>query len=171
MKKSISIVCILLVILIGFTLDTQAEQGNNGQNIPSFDNAYMDKKYGAYNEKDALARENDYDLQRRRSMKRIDNIKATGEAQSDLKQAQWNQRQLDKGNDPKEGGGIGLTGVNTGPARARRVMGTGSASADEWVSGYTKKNGTYVEGYYRNSPDSYKYNNRGSQTNGGSQRD
>ena len=51
------------------------------------------------------------------------------------------------------------------------VMGSGSAFAGKWVNGYTKKDGTYVQGYYRSSPDSYRYNNRGSQTYGGSQRD
>ena len=43
--------------------------------------------------------------------------------------------------------------------------------ADKWVNGYMKKDGTYVQGYYRSSPDSYRWNNRGSQTYGGSQRD
>tara|TARA_B100001057_G_scaffold18193_1_gene16799 strand:- start:637 stop:876 length:240 start_codon:yes stop_codon:yes gene_type:complete len=31
--------------------------------------------------------------------------------------------------------------------------------ADTWVNGYTKSNGTYVQGHYRSSPDSYKNNN------------
>ena len=51
------------------------------------------------------------------------------------------------------------------------VIGASTASADQWVNGYTKKDGTYVQGYYRSSPDSYRYNNRGSQSRGGSQRD
>lgn len=33
------------------------------------------------------------------------------------------------------------------------------ASADEYVHGYTKKDGTYVEPYYRSSPDSTRDNN------------
>ena len=31
--------------------------------------------------------------------------------------------------------------------------------ADTWVNGYYKSNGTYVQGHYRSSPDSYKNNN------------
>ena len=50
-------------------------------------------------------------------------------------------------------------------------VGASSAFADKWVNGYTKKDGTYVQGYYRSSPDAYRYNNRSSQTYGGSQRD
>lgn len=45
------------------------------------------------------------------------------------------------------------------------------AFADKWVNGYYKKDGTYVQGHYRSSPDSYRYNNRSSQSRGGSQRD
>lgn len=45
------------------------------------------------------------------------------------------------------------------------------ASADKWVNGYTKKDGTYVQGHMKSSPDSNRYNNKSSQTNGGSQRD
>jgi len=33
------------------------------------------------------------------------------------------------------------------------------ASADEYVHGYTKKDGTYVEPYYRSSPDNIRDNN------------
>lgn len=47
----------------------------------------------------------------------------------------------------------------------------GEASADKWVNGYTKKDGSYVQGHYKSSPDSYRYNNNGSQSNGGGQRD
>jgi|GEM_PF-761450 hypothetical protein len=47
----------------------------------------------------------------------------------------------------------------------------GHSSADQWVNGYSKSDGTYVQGHYRSSPDSYRYNNRNSQSNGGSQRD
>ena len=39
------------------------------------------------------------------------------------------------------------------------------------VKGYTRSDGTYVQGYIRSSPDSNRYNNYGSQTNGGSKRD
>ena len=31
--------------------------------------------------------------------------------------------------------------------------------ADTWVNGYYKSNGTYVQGHYRSSPDSYRNNN------------
>ena len=52
------------------------------------------------------------------------------------------------------------------------VLGTSFSYAfAENVNGYTKKNGTYVQGYEKTSPDSYRYNNYGSQSNGGSQRD
>ena len=47
----------------------------------------------------------------------------------------------------------------------------GTAYCDTYVKGYTKKNGTYVQGYTRSDPDKYIYNNKNSQTNGGSQRD
>lgn len=47
---------------------------------------------------------------------------------------------------------------------------TGVASAD-CVSGYTRANGTYVQGYCRSSPNSSRYDNYGSQSMGGSQRD
>lgn len=45
------------------------------------------------------------------------------------------------------------------------------AFADKSVKGYTRSDGTYVQGYTRSSPDSNRYNNNGSQTNGGSKRD
>lgn len=32
------------------------------------------------------------------------------------------------------------------------------ASADKWVKGYVKKDGTYVQGHMKSSPDSYRYN-------------
>jgi len=38
--------------------------------------------------------------------------------------------------------------------------------ADTWVNGYTKKNGTYVQGHYRSSPNSTRndnYTTRGNQ--------
>ncbi len=34
-----------------------------------------------------------------------------------------------------------------------------SVFADTWVNGYYKSNGTYVQGHYRSSPDSFKNNN------------
>ena len=43
--------------------------------------------------------------------------------------------------------------------------------ADTYVQGYIRKDGTYVPGHYRSSPDQYRYNNRGSQSLGGTQRD
>ena len=41
----------------------------------------------------------------------------------------------------------------------------GSVFADQWVNGYTKKNGTYVQGYMRSSPNSLKYDNFSSKGN------
>lgn len=35
----------------------------------------------------------------------------------------------------------------------------------EWVRGYTRKDGTYVQPYQRSSPDNYKWNNYGPSTN------
>jgi hypothetical protein len=46
-----------------------------------------------------------------------------------------------------------------------------NASADKYVGGYTKKDGSYVQGHYKSDSDSYRYNNKDSQSNGGSQRD
>ncbi len=37
--------------------------------------------------------------------------------------------------------------------------------------GYIKKNGTYVAPHYKSNPDGRRYNNYGSRTNGGKQRD
>ena len=39
------------------------------------------------------------------------------------------------------------------------------------VKGYTKKDGTYVAPHEASNPNSYRYDNRSSQTNGGSKRD
>lgn len=36
---------------------------------------------------------------------------------------------------------------------------SGSALADDYVNGYYKQNGTYVQGHMRSSPDSYRSNN------------
>ena len=46
-----------------------------------------------------------------------------------------------------------------------------AALADRWVNGYTKKDGTYVQGYQKTNSDNYRYNNYSSQTNGNSKRD
>lgn len=39
------------------------------------------------------------------------------------------------------------------------------AAADQYVQGHMRSDGTYVQGYMRSSPDSYKFNNYGSQGN------
>jgi hypothetical protein len=39
------------------------------------------------------------------------------------------------------------------------------------VHSHYDRKGNYHQGYDRSSPDQYRYNNRGSQTNGGHQRD
>ena len=46
-----------------------------------------------------------------------------------------------------------------------------TAQADTFVNGYVRKDGSYVAPHMRSSPDSNRYNNHGSQTFGGSQRD
>lgn len=48
---------------------------------------------------------------------------------------------------------------------------SGAVLADKYVNGYTRKDGTYVQGHTKSSPDEYRYNNKNSQTYGGSQRD
>jgi hypothetical protein len=40
-----------------------------------------------------------------------------------------------------------------------------TAHADEYVQGHVRADGTYVQGYYRSSPDSHKFNNYGSEGN------
>jgi hypothetical protein len=47
----------------------------------------------------------------------------------------------------------------------------GSVFANSYVRGHTRSDGTYVQGYTRSSPDQYRSNNLGSESNGGSQRD
>lgn len=37
--------------------------------------------------------------------------------------------------------------------------------SDQWVNGYTRQNGTHVDGYHRTSPDSNPYNNYSSPGN------
>ena len=39
------------------------------------------------------------------------------------------------------------------------------------VKGHFRKDGTYIQGHTRSSPDKFRYNNKGSQTYGGNQRD
>lgn len=51
------------------------------------------------------------------------------------------------------------------------IIASSSASAGKYVSGYTKKDGTYVQGHYKSEPDQYRYNNLQSQTYGGKKRD
>ncbi|MDP2787016.1 MAG: hypothetical protein Q8O79_02935 [Pseudomonadota bacterium] len=51
------------------------------------------------------------------------------------------------------------------------VLVSGTVLADQYVKGYTKKDGTYVQGHTKSEPDQYRSNNRGSQSMGGSQRD
>ena len=46
-----------------------------------------------------------------------------------------------------------------------------NTSAETHVKGYTRSDGTYVQPHTRSNPDSYRYNNRSSQSNGGNQRD
>lgn len=46
-----------------------------------------------------------------------------------------------------------------------------AALAGQYVRGYHKKDGTYVQGHTKSSPDEYRYNNKGSQSYGGNQRD
>jgi hypothetical protein len=47
----------------------------------------------------------------------------------------------------------------------------GAAVAQTYVPGHTRNDGTYVQGHMRAAPDANRYNNQGSQTNGGRQRD
>lgn len=46
-----------------------------------------------------------------------------------------------------------------------------TAALADWQNGYTRKDGTYVPGHIKSAPDQHRYNNYGSQSNGGSQRD
>ena len=45
------------------------------------------------------------------------------------------------------------------------------ALAGDYVNGYTRRDGTYVQGHSKTSPDAYRFNNQNSRTNGGTQRD
>lgn len=42
------------------------------------------------------------------------------------------------------------------------VVGLANIASAEWVNGYTRKNGTYVQGYERSDRDNQKWNNYGS---------
>jgi hypothetical protein len=39
------------------------------------------------------------------------------------------------------------------------------ASADDWVSGYTRSDGTYVQGHFRSNPNSYQFDNYSAEGN------
>ncbi|SFE75211.1 hypothetical protein [Alteribacillus iranensis] len=45
------------------------------------------------------------------------------------------------------------------------VQVTNTATADTWVNGYTRDDGTYVEGHFRSDPDGYFWNNYSSYGN------
>lgn len=51
------------------------------------------------------------------------------------------------------------------------MLASGSVLASKYVSGYHRKDGTYVQGHTKSNPDEYRYNNKNSQSYGGSQRD
>jgi hypothetical protein len=55
---------------------------------------------------------------------------------------------------------IAITFITYSPAAEARVQ-----------RGYIKKNGTYVAPHYKSNPDGRRYNNYGSRSNGGKQRD
>lgn len=40
-----------------------------------------------------------------------------------------------------------------------------AANAGQYVNGYTRSDGTYVQGHYRSSPNSYQYDNYGTSGN------
>ncbi|MGB0218786.1 MAG: hypothetical protein ACPGJF_05585 [Sinimarinibacterium flocculans] len=46
-----------------------------------------------------------------------------------------------------------------------------STFATEYVQGYFRKDGTYVQGHYKSSPNANRYDNLSSQSMGGSKRD
>jgi len=46
-----------------------------------------------------------------------------------------------------------------------------TAALADYQQGYYRKDGTYVQGHMKSEPDQYRYNNYGSQSMGGSQRD
>lgn len=52
---------------------------------------------------------------------------------------------------------IGIFGV--------AVLLAGPVSADQWVNGYTRNDGTYVQPHIRSSPNSYRFDNYSAQGN------
>lgn len=48
---------------------------------------------------------------------------------------------------------------------AALLLAAGSVHADQWVNGYLKSDGTYVQGHYKSSPNQYRYDNYSSQNN------
>lgn len=40
-----------------------------------------------------------------------------------------------------------------------------AARADTWVDGYTRSDGTYVQGHFRSDPDGYRYDNYSTEGN------
>ena len=51
------------------------------------------------------------------------------------------------------------------------ILAAGAALADHHVQGYTRKDGTYVQGHTASDPDQNRYNNRSSESLGGTKRD
>lgn len=51
------------------------------------------------------------------------------------------------------------------------LLASASAQAGGYVQGYTRRDGTYVPGYYRSVPNANRFDNYSSRTYGGSQRD
>lgn len=51
------------------------------------------------------------------------------------------------------------------------LVGASFAASAEWVDGYTRKDGTYVQGHNRASSNSYRYDNPSSRSMGGTHRD
>lgn len=51
------------------------------------------------------------------------------------------------------------------------VIGLSATANAGDVKGYIKKDGTYVAPHQRSKPDQYKFNNKNSESNGGSQKD
>ena len=51
------------------------------------------------------------------------------------------------------------------------LLALSATSHARYQRGYSKKNGTYVSPHQKANPDGKRWNNRGSRTNGGRQRD
>ena len=56
-------------------------------------------------------------------------------------------------------------------AAAICLVGLSGVAHADYVQGYTRADGTYVQGHFRSSPDQHRFNNRSSQTMGGTKRD